>query len=370
MDSYWGPATKVMADTNFLNNLMDYDKDHMEGILGKLDHLPVDPVAAGVADPVLDAALFADQLDLASPVPVVIGPRLGVLLDRTSATTADLMPRHPIEYDGFSNSTMLPKPEFFESIHRGDLHAHRASISGYARDGVILSTGEHVDCDTVILATGWRTDYGFLPEPVRKRIEFEGDGYYLYRQMIHPGVPRLAFIGSNAATYINILTHNLQARWLTEVIKGNVTLPSNSEIEAIVEREKAWRRDHLKHAGSARAYLIQLHQTRYWDSLLIDMGANVKRKHSCLGPVVSALQQFFAPVVSKDYKTIVTGEWKSNPREVRALGITAGDQHHGALPHGVAEEAREGLAAQRQLEREVSARHRAERAAQRQASEE
>merc|ERR1712146_426334 len=104
------------------------------------------------------------------------------------------------------------------------------------------------------------------------------------------------------------------------LIKGNVTLPSNSEIEAIVEREKAWRRDHLKHAGSARAYLIQLHQTRYWDSLLIDMGANVKRKHSCLGPVVSALQQFFAPVVSKDYKTIVTGEWKSNPREVRALG--------------------------------------------------
>jgi hypothetical protein len=29
VDSYWGPATKVMADTNFLNNLMDYDKDHI-----------------------------------------------------------------------------------------------------------------------------------------------------------------------------------------------------------------------------------------------------------------------------------------------------------------------------------------------------
>ena len=48
--------------------------------------------------------------------------------------------------------------------------------------------------DTVILATGWHTDYGFLPDSIRQRIGFEDDGYYLYRQVFHPDVPNLAFL--------------------------------------------------------------------------------------------------------------------------------------------------------------------------------
>merc|ERR1712146_185431 len=210
-------------------------------------------------------------------------------------------------------------PRFFQRVHRKKIQAKRGQIARIRPTGEVeLDDGSLIKADEIVFATGFQRVFDFLPKELLDKKE--ADGFFSYKHMLVPGVPDIAFLNSNVTTFSNITTPGIQARWLTEVIKGNVTLPSNSEIEAIVEREKAWRRDHLKHAGSARAYLIQLHQTRYWDSLLIDMGANVKRKHSCLGPVVSALQQFFAPVVSKDYKTIVTGEWKSNPREVRALG--------------------------------------------------
>ena len=49
------------------------------------------------------------------------------------------------------------------------------------------------------------------PLRVRANIQFEEDGFYLYRQMVHPDVPNLLFIGA-AATFSNILTQNLQAR--------------------------------------------------------------------------------------------------------------------------------------------------------------
>ena len=37
VDSYWGPSTKIMADTAFLQRLKDYDKDHIpEAVMKKI----------------------------------------------------------------------------------------------------------------------------------------------------------------------------------------------------------------------------------------------------------------------------------------------------------------------------------------------
>ena len=90
-----------------------------------------------------------------------------------SATTTDLIPPHRIEYDGFSNSTMLPKPEFFAEIHAGRLGAEQAVITSYDEKGILLSNGRRLDCDLVVMATGWRNDYGFLSEEIRRRKLFQ-----------------------------------------------------------------------------------------------------------------------------------------------------------------------------------------------------
>ena len=220
-----------------------------------------------------------------------------------SATQADLLPRQPIEHDGFSNSTMLPKPEFFEYIHSGRLGAERAEITACTKDGVVLSNGRRIDCDLLILATGWRTDYGFLPEKIRHRIGFGDDGFYLYRQMLHPDVPNLAFIGSNAVSYINILTHNLQARWLTELICGRHELPSRDALLAEIEHMKVWKRAIIP-ASTARAATLHLHMQQYHDQLLRDMRITAYRKRGAL----RLIRELFSPYQPSDYAEVASGQ--------------------------------------------------------------
>lgn len=232
----------------------------------------------------------------------------------TSATTANLVPRHPIEYDGFSNSTMLPKPEFFDSIHSGDLGAHQATITSFTQDGLILSDGNTIQCDTVILATGWHTDYGFIPEVFRERIRFEDDGFYLYRQVFHPEVPNLAFIGSNATTYINILTHNLQARWLVELLRGSHELPSPDEMLQEIEAMKKWKRSNIP-PSTSRAATLHLHMQHYHDELLQDMSLNPRRKRGLL----RAIKEYVAPYEPKDYAEVSSGsEFRSSPSKTES----------------------------------------------------
>lgn len=222
---------------------------------------------------------------------------------KTSATRADLIPQHCIEFDGFSNSTMLPKAEFFTYLHQGKLGAQRAGITAFTEDGIILSNGETVSCDTVVLATGWKTDYGFLSEDLRNRMEFNEDGYYLYRQIIHPDVPHAAFIGSNAVTYINILTHNLQARWLVELLKGTHSLPSKSEMKSHIETMKAWKR-RIVPPSTTRAATLHLHMQHYHDDLLRDMGLSHRLKRGAL----AYLKEFLAPYQPSDYSDVTSGK--------------------------------------------------------------
>jgi hypothetical protein len=198
---------------------------------------------------------------------------------------------------------MLPKPEFFEHIHSGRLGAERAEITAYTEDGVTLSNGAQVNCDLVILATGWRTDYGFLAEDIRRRIGFEEDGYYLYRQIVHPDVPNLAFIGSNAATYINILTHNLQARWLTELLRGTHQLPDRNVLFAEIEAMKEWKR-RIVPQSTARAATLHLHMQHYHDDLLRDMGLSPRRKRGALKWV----KELLSPYQPSDYADVTSGE--------------------------------------------------------------
>lgn len=225
-----------------------------------------------------------------------------------SATKADLMPTQPIEYDGFGNSTMLPKPEFFSYIHQGKLNAQRTEIASFADRSVLLENGRTLDCDLVVLATGWNTDYSFLARKVFDQLDFEDDGLYLYRQMIHPDVANLAFVGSNATTYINILTHNLQARWLVELLNGRHSLPSRSKMWSEIRSTKAWKRKIIPFS-KARATTLHLHMQQYHDELLGDMGLSPYLKRGCL----PWLKEIFSPYQPSDYAEIASGQIFCDP---------------------------------------------------------
>jgi cation diffusion facilitator CzcD-associated flavoprotein CzcO len=203
---------------------------------------------------------------------------------------------------------MLPRPKFYRLVARGDITSQRTEIAECTATGIVLKNGASLEVDVVILATGWETDYSFLSEKSLSSINFEEDGFYLYRQMVHPDVPNLFFIGS-ASTIVSILTYNLQARWLGELIKGQHPLPSREDMLRDVEEMKAWKRKWMPFSPSRGARLL-LHMQHYHDDLLRDFGATPLRKTGIFAP----FKEIFAPYEPNDYRTIVSGEWEGNEK--------------------------------------------------------
>jgi len=227
-----------------------------------------------------------------------------------------LRPTMAIEDDMYCGHGIISHPDFFPMIHEKKIGAVHSTIQRVLPTGQLqLHDDSIIEADELVFATGFKRNFEFLPACLLEKVE--SDGIYAYRNMIVPGVPNIAFLNSNVTTFSNITTPAIQSAWLAELINGNIALPPN--IEEVVETEKKWRRKHLKHAGESRAYLVQFQQIRYWDSLLCDIGAEVKRKISGYGIIGDAISNFFVPVYSADYKTIVTGEWKNHPNKTYPL---------------------------------------------------
>merc|ERR1711998_766437 len=72
-----------------------------------------------------------------------------------------------------------------------------------------------------------------------------------------------------------------------------------------------WKRSTMTNAGAARAYMIQTHQVHYYDQLLKDMGASVRRKQG----FAAAVKEVFEPYRPRDFCSIITGEFKDHPGE-------------------------------------------------------
>merc|ERR1712159_531568 len=121
-------------------------------------------------------------------------------------------------------------------------------------------------------------------------------GLYLYRSVLPPSMPSIAFLGSEVSTFNNVLTHGLQAVWLSKLLTGAMALPPPREMQKAVEAEMHWKRTWMP-STSARAAIQQLHMPKYHDRLLADMGEAVCRKSN---PLFEAL----VPYRARDYRAL------------------------------------------------------------------
>lgn len=215
-----------------------------------------------------------------------------------------LIPDNPIEFDAFGESTMLPRPNFYPSIRNGAIEPLLGEIAEFTQTGVILKDGTKREVDTVVYATGWETDYGFLAKDVYATLGFEDDGLYMYRQMVHPGAPNLAFVGY-VATNVSVLTFNLQACWLSEHISGKRKLPAEQTIRRDIEDMKIWKRRAMPFSRG-RAARLQLYMLHYHDQLLEDIGMSPLRKSGVFAP----FKEVFAPYEPCDYRDVVVAPMK------------------------------------------------------------
>jgi dimethylaniline monooxygenase (N-oxide forming) len=207
----------------------------------------------------------------------------------------DMLPTTPLEIDLFTGGQIL-NYDFRKFVKEKKLVAMRNAIDKFTESGVVLRDGTEIPAELVIYGTGFKKNYDILDRLLQSKLNLEKDGLYLYRNVLPPQLPDLAFVGSEVSTFNNILTHSLQAQWLKRVISGELKLPSAGMMQKSIETEQAWKRTWMP-GTSARASIWQLHMMKYHDTLCKDMGVAHKRKGN-------PLSELFMPYTAADYKSI------------------------------------------------------------------
>jgi cation diffusion facilitator CzcD-associated flavoprotein CzcO len=211
--------------------------------------------------------------------------------------------------DFWGGHGILPHPDFFPLVNNGSIKAIKGEIKSIKERSVLLASGDELPCDVIVAATGYKPVRNFLPKDVAELKE--KDGLWLYRQMVHPNHPGLIFLNSETTTFTNITTASIQARWLAEMLAGTFTLPSTQEMYGQIGEMQKWKRSTMPNAGAARAYMIQTHQVHYYDQLLKDMGASIRRKQG----FAAALKEVFEPYRPRDYCSIISGNFQRRQGE-------------------------------------------------------
>lgn len=186
----------------------------------------------------------------------------------------DMVPEHRIE-DQISCSLGVAPIGFYESVLSGKINAKKTEITRMEGKHIVLSNGETISPDVLVCGTGFTQELPFLEESYRKLI-FTSQGHYrLFRNIIHPLVPQLGFVGFNSSLFTT-LTSEVAANWLVNYMEQKLSLPSVKEINAEMEYMDQWRLQGRPIASEFSGTCVAPFNYLHLDTLMKDMGLPVK----------------------------------------------------------------------------------------------
>lgn len=207
-----------------------------------------------------------------------------------------LVPQHKILMD-FRSSGALGPENYYPLVAEGKILPYHSEIECFSHDAVQLKNGTVIPCDVVVLSTGYLTPkYPFLPEEHRVLLEAEKDGVQLYRHLIHPRIPRLAFAGFNHG-YMHVPTVEIGTQWLCAYLQGDLELPPVKEMERSIEYVRNWKREHIKFEN-ARSCAVSTRFQQYIDILLQELQVSPYRK------LPNPFAELFSRYEATDYKGV------------------------------------------------------------------
>ncbi|MCJ8280176.1 MAG: hypothetical protein MJK14_09770 [Rivularia sp. ALOHA_DT_140] len=162
---------------------------------------------------------------------------------------------------------------FYQYVHSGKIKIKKAKIARFISDGLELDSGEKLQADVVVFGTGFHQDITFLESNYRQFI-LDGKGNFkMYRNLIHPDIPNMGFLGYNSSFFCP-LTSEVGAWWLAEYIKGNLTLPSQFKIHEEMEKQLSWSINNLP-PDFAYGTCVTPFDFHHLEELIEDMGFKI-----------------------------------------------------------------------------------------------
>ncbi|KAG2428121.1 hypothetical protein HXX76_011802 [Chlamydomonas incerta] len=194
---------------------------------------------------------------------------------RRRALAASLQPHYAAPQPGpLGKALRVPTKRRFWALVKDKLSLGRGG--GGSSSVSNSSTGEHL-----VLWAPSLHDPSFMPflsAPLRQALlggagAAEGDGdLALYRGMVHPDVPGLAFVGLEAHAGSSLLLLELQAQWLAANMAGRLALPPAAAMRADVAAQRVWRSGALAHPlMSAGGSLARRHEQCCLEQLRQDL---------------------------------------------------------------------------------------------------
>jgi len=209
---------------------------------------------------------------------------------------AALLPEAPVPFQMRSALALAPD-DYFPMVQKGRIEPHRGEQVGFSEDALILSDGREIPCNLVVLSTGFTSPrFPFLPEAYRTLLERDTDGAQLYRHLLHPRIPRLAFAGQNHG-FLHVPGIELAMLWLSAHLRGDLRLPPVDEMEQRMGEIRRWKEENILFEPS-RGGAVSTRFQQYFDVLLGDLGLPHERKGNPLSEVL-------APYGPSDYAGIL-----------------------------------------------------------------
>ncbi len=178
---------------------------------------------------------------------------------------------------------VTPGTDVLDEIARGRITV-RPALVGLDERGAIFADGTRTDADAIVLATGYRPEFPFLPSGVPS---FRDGALALYRLVFPPGVPALAFVGMTRVSGPVFPIAELQARWVAAVFAGRAQLPAGDEMRREID-------ERIGHATAIGDDQMRVELLPYLDDIAARIGARPS--------VLRHLRLLTSPVSARDYR--------------------------------------------------------------------
>ncbi len=140
-------------------------------------------------------------------------------------------------------ATIVISDEFLDLVRNGAVRVKRSATLCFDGAGVTYADGTQQALDAVILCTGFTAALRFLDRTVLDTIDFRPtdqlQSTLLHRNMFHPDLPGLSFIGHYRGPNFPIM--ELQARWIARILAGELALPDRAVMLDGIAEERAIR---------------------------------------------------------------------------------------------------------------------------------
>ncbi|MEM9554480.1 MAG: NAD(P)-binding domain-containing protein [Acidobacteriota bacterium] len=103
-------------------------------------------------------------------------------------------------------------------------------------DGVVFVDGSRETIDLVIYCTGYEIRFPFLGDDL---VDPRQNDVRLFRNVVHPRVPGLFFIGLVQPLGAIMPLAEAQSVWVARLLRGEAVLPSRARMEREIERDRA-----------------------------------------------------------------------------------------------------------------------------------